>query len=321
MKLYFAPMEGITGYVFRNAHHHCFGGVDRYYTPFIATHKNKGLTSREKNDVLPKHNEGMPVVPQLLSNNGEDFIKTARMMAECGYREVNLNLGCPSKTVVTKQKGAGFLAEKDRLDAFLDQIYSGLSGKGPEISIKTRIGMETEEEWEGLLALFHQYPVKELIIHPRVQREYYNGTPHRQIWGEALKKSRNPVCYNGDLFTVSQIRDFTEEYPDTQAIMLGRGMLMDPALAEKWKSGEETGTWKPEGQYDYARIRDFHEEVYEGYRSILSGDRDVLFKMKELWWYLIQAFPQGEKTLKKIRKAERLSDYERAVEEVFMRTI
>ena len=321
MKLYFAPMEGITGYVFRNAHHHCFGGVDRYYTPFIATHKNKVLTSREKNDVLPKHNEGMPVVPQLLSNNGEDFIKTARMMAEFGYSEVNLNLGCPSKTVVTKQKGSGFLAEKDRLDAFLDQIYSGLSGKGPEISIKTRIGMETEEEWEGLLALFHQYPVKELIIHPRVQREYYNGTPHRQIWGEALKKSRNPVCYNGDLFTVSQIRDFTEEYPDTQAIMLGRGMLMDPALAEKWKSREGTDSPETESKHDYARIREFHGEVYEGYRSILSGDRDVLFKMKELWWYLIQAFPQGEKTLKKIRKAERLSDYERAVEEVFMRTI
>ena len=301
-------MEGITGYVFRNAHHHCFGGVDRYYTPFIATHKNKGLTSREKNDVLPKHNEGMPVVPQLLSNNGEDFIKTARMMAEFGYSEVNLNLGCPSKTVVTKQKGAGFLAEKDRLDAFLDQIYSGLSGKGPAISIKTRIGMETEEEWEGLLALFHQYPVKELIIHPRLQSDMYKNTPNWQVFGETLDRCECPVCYNGDIFTVQDFKRFTEAFPETGCVMLGRGILSNPGLVNSIRGS---------GPMDKETLLAFHDQIYRDYQEILYGEKTILFKMKELWFYMASVFSNCEKYAKKIKKSEKLAAYESAVAALF----
>lgn len=320
MQIYFAPMEGITGYIFRNAHCHYFGGIDRYYTPFITTHKHKGLTSREKNDVLPEHNENIPVVPQILSNDGEDFIRTARLLFAYGYREVNLNLGCPSKTVVTKQKGSGFLAEPERLDRFLDQIFSGLmagEGQPMEISIKTRIGVEAKEEWGRRLAIFNQYPVKELTIHPRVQREYYGGSPHREIWDETLKNSRNPICYNGDLFTEEQIRAFVLDYPETEAVMLGRGLLMDPGLAERAKGCGDVRKQSRDLERMYAAIRGFHGEVYEGYRGIMSGDRNVLFKMKELWSYLIHAFPAAERIMKKVKKAERLSEYERLVREIF----
>lgn len=316
MKLYFAPMEGITGYIFRNAHHRYFTGIDRYYTPFITTHKNKELTSREKNDILPEHNEGIAVVPQILSNNGEDFIKMARILCELGYKEINLNLGCPSKTVVTKQKGAGFLAEKEKLHIFLEQIFSGV--KDCAISIKTRIGMDAVEEWEELLNLFNQYPVKELIVHPRIQKEYYNGNTHQEIWQDTLKNSKNPLCYNGDLFTEKQMDTFVKTYPDTKAIMLGRGLLVYPGLADRWKAKQESGEntdW--EGSIDYNKIREFHDEVYDGYQRIMSGERNVLFKMKELWFYLIHSFPIEEKMIKKIRKAEKLSEYNRAVNAVF----
>ena len=208
-------------------------------TPFITTHKNKELTSRERNDILPEHNEGIPLVPQILSNDGEDFAKTARLLYNMGYGEVNLNLGCPSKTVVTKQKGAGFLAEKERLNRFLDEIFSSMEGYS--ISIKTRIGMESEDEWSDLLSIYNQYPIKELIIHPRLQREYYTGTPHRMIWDEALKNSKNPVCYNGDLFTETQMDAFVKEYRDTEAVMLGRGLLVDPGMAQRWRTMDEKG--------------------------------------------------------------------------------
>lgn len=317
MKLYFAPMEGITGYIFRNAHYHHFKGIDRYFTPFITTHKNKELTSRERNDILPEHNEGIPLVPQILSNDGEDFAKTARLLYNMGYGEVNLNLGCPSKTVVTKQKGAGFLAEKERLNRFLDEIFSSMEGYS--ISIKTRIGMESEDEWSDLLSIYNQYPIKELIIHPRLQREYYTGTPHRMIWDEALKNSKNPVCYNGDLFTETQMDAFVKEYRDTEAVMLGRGLLVDPGMAQRWRTMDEKEDDKKEYGWgrDYGVLQSFHDEIYEGYQRIMSGERNVLFKMKEIWFYFIHSFPATEKMIKKIRKAERLSDYNLAVQEIF----
>ena len=312
MKIYFAPMEGITGYVFRNAHFHIFGGVDAYFSPFLATHKTKELTTREKNDILPDHNQGVPVIPQLLSDDGEDFIRTAQILKTYGYREVNLNLGCPSRTVVAKGKGAGFLARLEDLERFLDQIYSGTD---MDISIKTRIGVENAEHWEALLSLFNRFPVKELIVHPRLQKAGYGGTPDRQAWEMAVRESQAPLCYNGDLFTGRQIWAFEQENPQTQAVMLGRGLLMRPGLARHLR---EEGETEDIAAGEYEAMGQFHRQICQGYRQVLSGDRDVLFKMKELWGYLICSFPKAPaKSLKKIQKARTWSEYIEAVKGVF----
>ncbi len=314
MDYLFAPMEGITGYVFRNAHHRHFHGIKAYYTPFISPNQTRKLTPRELNDVLPEHNEGVPVVPQILTNKADDFLWAAGRLRELGYGEVNLNLGCPSGTVVTKKRGSGFLAYPMELDEFLYQVCDGLAKWDMELSVKTRIGKESPDEFEELLTIYNRYPLKNLIIHPRIQTDYYKNHPNMEVFAYAVKESRNPVFYNGDLFYAAKIQQFLQDYPDISAVMLGRGFLTNPALAEdavasEWKT--ETGTHLTKD-----RIRSFHEEVLTGYQRAIPGDKNVLFKMKELWTYLGEAFLDSTRQMKKIRKAQRMEDYRAAVEEL-----
>ena len=167
MKIYLAPLEGITGWIFRSAVHECFGGFDKYFVPFIKPNQMGHFSAREKKDILPDHNRGMYTVPQILTNRAEDFLRTAKKLEEYGYSEVNLNLGCPSKTVVTKGRGSGFLAYPEQLERFLDEIFDKC---GIRISVKTRLGMDDPREFERLLTIYIRYPMEELIIHPRVQR-------------------------------------------------------------------------------------------------------------------------------------------------------
>ncbi len=311
MNYYFAPMEGITGYVYRKAHHRFYGNITQYFTPFIAPNRSRKLTSREMNDVLPSHNEGIPIVPQLLTNRAEDFVWAAAKIREFGYREVNLNLGCPSGTVVAKYRGAGFLALPEELDRFLEVVTREMERMDMKFSVKTRIGKDSSREFERLIGIFNQYPLERLIVHPRIQTDFYKNQPDWEAFGQAVKNSRNRICYNGDLFTSKDIRVFTDQFPMVQEIMLGRGLLKNPALAEEGK-GDLTRTLN-----DFGRLRAFHDQVLEGYREAIPGDRNVLFKMKELWFYLADGFEGGERLAKKIRKAGRMEEYLAAVEQMF----
>ena len=263
------------------------------------------------------------------------------MLKEQGYEEVNLNLGCPSATVTAKKKGAGFLADPDALDAFLEEIFAHSPLK---ISIKTRIGVENPDEFERLLDIFSQYPIQKLIVHPRVLKEFYKGNVHREAYVRAKERLSAaaadeetvertiPVCYNGDLFSVSDTERFLVEYPDADDLMFGRGMLIDPALvmrlrAQSADSAEKSAAKKlrPENKStvweDAAKrvsdIRDFYGRLAEDYAAVLSGERDVLFKMKELWSWQGQLFEGSEKYLKKIRKAQKLTEYKSAVAALF----
>ena len=259
MRLYLAPLEGITGWIFRSAVHECFGGFDKYFVPFIRPNQMGHFSAREKKDILPEHNEGMYTVPQILTNRPEDFIRTAYKLSEYGYQEINLNLGCPSRTVVTKGRGAGFLADPDRLDAFLYEVFEKC---GIRISVKTRLGMDDPEE----------------------------------------------LCYNGDIFTVEDYIRFTQIHPEVECVMTGRGVLADPALARKIRGGAGA---------DAGELRRFHDLLYAGYCREMSGDRTILFKMKELWTYLAPVFTNYKKYVKKIKKAEKCAVYEKIIEELF----
>lgn len=305
MRYYLAPLEGITTYIYRNAYDGCFAPMDKYFSPFLVPHTKKGFSARELREILPEHNEGLYLVPQILSNDAEGFLQTVKKLEGLGYREVNLNLGCPSKTVVSKYRGAGFLAKPEELERFLDRIYSEA---GAEISIKTRIGKFLPEEFEGLLKIYNKYPVKELIIHPRVQQDFYKNTPRLEIFEEAVRESKNPLCYNGDIFRREDYKKIYESFPTVPAVMLGRGIIGNPGLLE-----EITGKGAPNDR----RLRRFHDRVLEGYMSLRLGDKNVLFKMKEIWSYMGCLFPDGERQLKKIKKAERICDYKAAVEELF----
>lgn len=305
MKYYFAPLEGVTGYIYRNAYEAFFGQIDKYFLPFISPTKNKGFTSRELNDILPEHNQGINAVPQILTNNSEYFVGTVNEIIKFGYNEVNLNLGCPSGTVVAKHKGSGFLAQRKQLDEFLEEIFSNISTK---ISIKTRIGKDSPEEFYELIEIFNKYPLEELIIHPRIQTDFYKNKPNMEVFKDGLALSKNPVCYNGDIFNVKDYEQLVESYPSLQVVMLGRGIIANPTLIREIKNDDKL---------DKQKIREFHDAVYKGYQQILSGDKNVLFKMKEVWFYMINLFAESDKYGKKIRKTDKLQEYESIVSRIF----
>lgn len=309
MQYYLAPMEGITGYVFRGAQQELFEPLDKYITPFLAPNQNRCMNTRERKDVLPEHNTGGRTVPQILTNQAEVFLAACRELENMGYQEVNLNLGCPSGTVTAKGRGAGFLVFPEKLDAFLEQVFAGTHQK---ISIKTRLGIQEPEEFFTILEIFNRYPLEELIIHPRVQKDFYKNKPNWEVFGEAVKRSRAPVCYNGDIFTPENLNLFVEAHPQVNRVMLGRGMVVNPGflnlLPERGGGGRNP---------DQEKIRAFHDRLLFDYGKELSGDKNLLFKMKELWFYLIRLFPDSEKEAKKIRKVQRVSDYIRIVDGLF----
>lgn len=307
MNFYFAPMEGLTGYVYRNVHNKFFNqnNMNKYFSPFIVAKHFENFKTKEINDVLPENNKGYELIPQILTNKAEDFIYTEKKLNLMGYDEINLNLGCPSGTVVSKGKGSGFLAKREELDAFLYEIFANPVTK---ISVKTRLGKENPEEFHELIQIFNKYPIHELIIHPRTQKDFYKNTPNLDIFKDGLNTSKNPICYNGDLFTMEKYKEFIERFPTVNTIMIGRGLLANPGIVNQITNNTKL---------DKATLKNFHDTLIDEYRKVLSGDINVLYKMKELWSFMITVFSDNEKYLKKIKKSDRLSEYNEIVASLF----
>lgn len=305
MKYYLAPMEGITGYIYRNAYKKFFNNIDKYFTPFIAPNKSESLKTKELRDVLPENNRGINIVPQILTNDSQGFITTCAKLQQLGYNEVNLNLGCPSRTVVSKNRGSGFLAKREELDMFLDKIFRI---DDMRISIKTRIGKDTPEEFYELIKIYNKYPIEELIIHPRTQKDFYRNKPNLEVFKDALSLSTNTVCYNGDIFTVDDYNKLVETFPEVKTVMLGRGIIANPGLINLIKNNTNL---------DKKVLKDFHDEILNKYIEVFHEDRNAIMRMKELWGYMICIFPDNKKYAKKINKAHKLSDYNEAVLSLF----
>lgn len=312
MKIYLAPMEGITGYVYRNALHNlCNGKIDKYYTPFIAPRPKKGMHDRERRDLLPENNQDVSLVPQILTNSAPDFTNLATEIHELyGYQEINLNLGCPSKTVVSRGKGSGFLSNPKELDHFLMQIFDQRDKKGQQydISLKTRLGVSDPDEIWNLLSIYEKYPVSELTVHVRVQSDYYKKPARMSYMSEIKNRYPGELAYNGDIFTVENYAKCTDiqEMP----LMLGRGVIRNPFLPLMLKGVDV------ENQEAKERLKVFHKAIYEGYQT----DMDivpVIFHMKELWAYIGDVFVEADKARKHLRKAKNRSEYEEAVREMF----
>ncbi|MDU1413653.1 MAG: tRNA-dihydrouridine synthase family protein [Clostridium sp.] len=305
MKYYLAPMEGITGYIYRNAYEKYFHNIDKYFTPFIVTNQSRSLKTRELKDILPDNNKNINIVPQILTSDAEGFIITCEKLKEFGYKEVNLNLGCPVGTVVAKGKGSGFLAKREDLDRFLNEIFEM---KDIKISIKTRIGKDDPEEFYELIKIYNKYPIEELIIHPRTQRDFYGNKPNLDIFKEGLNLSKNPVCYNGDIFTAKNYKDFVSAFNTVDKIMLGRGIIANPGLM---------GEIVESSSIDKNTLKKFHDEILESYYDLFKEDRNTLFKMKELWSYMVYIFSDSKKYGKKIKKSQRIEEYKDAVSILF----
>lgn len=319
MKYYFAPLEGITGYPFRNTFQKYFPGADRYYSPFLVANQTFHFKNKELRDVSPDNNTSIRLIPQVMTSQADQFVWAVDVLRDLGYTEVNLNLGCPSATVVTRHKGAGMLEEPDMLDRFFDEVFNELEKSGtiahsgsPAISVKTRIGFSDLKEAGRLTEIFNRYPLSEIIIHPRLREEYYNGTPHYDVFGEMSERLHMPVCYNGDICCVSDLEALKQQFPDLRAVMIGRGALRNPWLFRELHADTPEGKVHKTGlTCDKKQVlRKFLDELFEAYSKEMSGDVQVMFKMKELWSYLKDMFPESEKAMKKLRKAKSRADYE-----------
>ena len=305
MRYYCAPMEGLTGRIYRAAHRRHFPGVDKYFMPFVSPTQNHRFTARERHELDPEQPWNRDAVPQLLTRNAEDFLWAAGELAGLGYGEVNLNLGCPSGTVVAKGKGSGFLAFPQELERFLDTVF-----RAPPlgVSIKTRLGRDAPEEFSALLDIYNRYPILELTIHPRIQKDFYRHPARRAEFAAALPLCRVPVCYNGDLFTAGDCRALSAQFPRLEAAMLGRGLMADPALISKAKGGPGA---------DRDTLIAFHNDLYRAYCEAFGSPRNAIMRMKELWSYHLRLFSGPDAYAKKLRKATQPSEYEALVAALF----
>lgn len=301
MRYYFAPMEGLTDGIYRRLHHRYFGGVHRYYMPFISPTVHRSLTNREDRELPVADSEPFTAVPQLMTKVAKDFLWAAQQCADRGYTEVNLNTGCPSGTVVAKKKGAGMLEDPDSLDRFLDSIFSA---SPLPVSIKTRLGLADSEEFPRILEVFNQYPIAELTIHPRVRKQFYSGEVDMEMFRYAAKNSRNRLCYNGDITARSQIGQLEQAFPELEAVMIGRGLIADPGMLLP-------------GGTNLVALEEFMEALLEAYLSAFGGSRNAMFRMKEQWGMVLSHFDCGEKLKKRLRKTTDLAEYRQIVKEIF----
>lgn len=302
--VYFAPLQSMTTFIYRNAHNRVFGpSIDKYYSPFFMAHEKCNFNFKEQIEFGTEENASCHMIPQILTRNAEDVLRYQNVLTDMGYDELNINLGCPSKTVTAKGRGSAFLIYREELDRFLDTVYTGAKGK---ISVKTRIGTESPEEFIYLMEIFNRYPISELIVHPRTMRQFYDGVPVREAFLYALKYSENPLVYNGDIWTVEdweQLKKDAEQAAPGKhfELMIGRSAIADPALARKIKG--TGGDARPE------EYQEMLHEIIQEYSGLLPAEHMVLYRLKELWSWMIRLFPDKQEELYLLNHSDTLKEY------------
>ncbi len=300
MNIYFAPLEGLTDQIYRSLHHKYFPGADRYYTPFFSPTVHRSLTPREARELPPADPSAAVVIPQLLTKVAEDFSWMATVCRDLGYREVNLNLGCPSGTVTAKGKGSGMLRDPEALDSFLEKIFENAA---LPISIKTRIGFSDPSEWVRLLEIYNRYPICELTVHPRVRTAFYAGDVDMDAFSYAAENAKMKLCYNGDIRSLQEAEAICKCFPIVDSVMIGRGLIADPGMVS--------------GGTDLKILEQFYRELTDAYVENFGGARNAMFRMKEHWGMLQKSFDGGEKLFKALRKTTDLAEYKSITAQIF----
>jgi tRNA-dihydrouridine synthase B len=298
--LILAPLRGFTDAVFRNAFQRHFQGVDEAVAPFVTSIKGRRIKASHLLDLKPLDNRLMPVVPQILSNHEDEFIRLANTLFDLGYPEINWNLGCPYPMVAKKMRGSGLLPYPDVIDRMLEKILGRFEGR---LSIKTRLGRFCADEMDRIIPVFNRYPLARIIVHPRTGVQMYAGTVDLDAFESCLVKISHPVVYNGDIHNLDGYRAMEARFEGVSGWMVGRGFLANPFLAETIRQGH------PTGQTCNARFAAFHDDLVDGYLQRFSGPGHVLDRMKGFWRYFSGGFADGRKVLNRIRKSRSLDRF------------
>ena len=299
MELFFAPLEGVTYPEYRLLSARMFPGIKEYFAPFVSPGSG-GFTQDFLRKKLPDTGSVVRLVPQLMANNPEYFLENAKRIRDLGYDEINLNAGCPFGTVFSKHKGSGMLLDLESLDSFL---YGVFSAADYPVSIKTRMGVESTEEFGKILEIYNKYPVSRLIIHARDRKGMYKSEPDLQGFKSAFYLSKNPVSYNGNIFSEEDLRELKCLVPELDSVMIGRGAVANPALPRMLTGG---------GALTLKEFAEFHDTLIESYLASGYDPGTVSRRMKELWYYMICLFPNSGKAHKNMLKSRTLQEYRAA---------
>lgn len=307
MQYYFAPLESISSYPLRNTHVRFFPGMDKYFSPFVSANEEGRYSGRIERDLAVENNRSLHLIPQIMGKNPDHMHEVFSYLKNLGYTEINLNLGCPSGTVVAKGKGAGMLRNLDFLDDFFTALFRDLPN-GISISVKTRIGIMDSTELIALFTLYNAFPFSEIIVHPRLQKQFYKGNVDLYAFQKITEITKHRLIYNGDIENAKTAQKIITRFPKIEGIMLGRGLLSNPALVREIEGGEIL-TEK--------EMKDYIEAVEEAFFKEMKIERNLLAKLKECWSYFGKNYPDSVKGLKELRKAKTMAEYRSAKYRIF----
>lgn len=309
LPIHFAPLQGYTEAIYRNAHATCFGGVDTYYTPFVRLEKGN-FRNKDKREIDAENNHVPHLVPQLLASSAEKAETILSLFIEKGYKEIDINLGCPFPLLAKRHNGSGILPYPEEVEALLSIVK-----KYPQISfsIKMRLGWENPDECIQLAPFLNELPLRQITMHPRLGKQQYKGEVNLEGFATFQNICKHPLIYNGDINSVEEIQVIKDQFPSLAGIMIGRGLLANPALALEYKSGEKLSSDEMA-----KKIREMHAIVYQQYEQQLNGgDMQLVNKMKSFWEYLLPG--ADKKSLKAIHKSNRIDKYQQAVSNLINR--
>lgn len=309
LKLYQAPLQGFTDFTFRNTFFAVFGGVDKYFIPYLSYGKGREIKKSSVREVFPESNTALPVVPQVLFSDEQELFDLVSILVEYGYEEINLNLGCPYPMATNKGRGAAWLEKPEELNQTLTQLYK--QGYSSNFSVKMRAGLTNDQDFRETLSVLNQFPLTEIIFHPRTAIQMYTGKANPQLFADALSLAKHPLVYNGDLFSESDFQELKTILPEQNAFMIGRGLLMDPSLPMRLK-GE---TWQAKELRK--KMKEFHDQLLDAYSMRLQGNGHILMKMNQFWSYFSESFENPHKAMKLVKKSSNLLKYNAAVVEIF----
>jgi len=304
MKIYLAPLQGLTDWMFREAFSKHIGLFDKTFTPFVRVQNEEFYRPNQCNDLLPEHNRFQSPVPQFLGNDAASFVRFEELCRSRGYTEININMGCPYLMVTGRRMGAGLLPYPDEIARLLNEIFSSARTK---ISIKCRLGMENAAEFEPLIPIFNGFPLEEIIIHPRVGKQQYKGNVDFDAFLNYASALKALVCYNGDINSNEDATRILQQAPEVKALMLGRGVLQHPFLLSELRNESLAAQEKT------ARLKGFHKELIIYCQQKYSGDHHFLKHLEELWSYQSAEFENSHKLFKLIKKCKSLDQYERVI--------
>lgn len=309
LKIYQAPLQGHTDFTFRKAFHDVFGGVDKYFIPYLSYGKGHELKRSALKEVFPENNQAQPVVPQVLFSDEKELLELVPILVDYGYPEINLNLGCPYPMATNKGRGAAWLEKPEVLkNTLLDLFAKGIPAK---FSVKMRAGMKDDQDFKAIFEVLNQFPLEEIIFHPRTASQMYDGKANPQLFAEVISTLNCPLVYNGNIFSVSDFQELNAILPEQKSWMLGRGLLMNPSLPLAIKGKEF------EKQELKLKLKEFHEEILEAYSARLDGAGHILMKMNQFWSFFSESFENPHKTMKLVKKSGNMIKYNAAVAEIF----